>query len=253
MTLPIYSQQQVIDDFVRSHLLFEAKVSNSSSPVLRDSLSDLVRLLMRKLASSATEGQFQGAELLETSIEEVLAHLSQLVGNNTRFLDVYFPLIRERLKYTAQEMVELQAEYRKLAENVMTKIEKEFESTSSSGFNITAFGSNDDIKGFWASPISSEQTTKLDPNYLQSIGQMEGDWFPIEVLVGDIHFVIDDDGSVYVSTENFPRHLVEESYEAITRILAGAYSSAEKDATEGIDDIVDVDGPKGTRTPPPPA
>lgn len=252
MNLAIYSQEQVISDFVQTHLMPETNTSKLSSLILRDSLSDFVRLLMRQAARSTTGMDFQGAALLETSIEKALAHLSQSIGtDNIHVLGHYFPLIRERLKYTAQEMAKLRTEHQKLSENFATKTESRSEVPSSTTFSMTTLRSVDEAQGFWALPVPSDQIIQLDLNYLQSIGQVKGDWFPFEVSVDELNFVIDDDGSVYIPTGHLPEQLVEAQYQKITRVLTGAYIPAKKETTDCVDDIIIGGGPQGIRTPPP--
>ena len=219
MTLIICSQQEVISDFVQHHLRNNAKASELSSLVLRDSLSDLVQVLMRKVAIAETEKKFQGPDLLDSSIDKALADLSQSTRtNNIHLLRNYFATIRKRLKYTAQEIAELQSKYQETSENSETNFKRIFEPDSSTKFNVTALGI-DEVKGFWASPILSDQTIQIDLDYLQNVGQVKGDWFPLEVAIGELNFVIDDDGSVYVSTENFPERLIRSSYKETTRVL----------------------------------
>jgi hypothetical protein len=53
-------------------------------------------------------------------------------------------------------------------------------------------------------------------------GTVRGDWYPYEVQYEDILFIVDDDGSIFVTVENFPERLVvrvrEQLHELARRI-----------------------------------
>ena len=64
----------------------------------------------------------------------------------------------------------------------------------------------------------------MDLDALSARFPLEGEWFPYEVTVEDMVFVVDDDGTVFVSTENFPREVRERARAMLEEIAALLYS-----------------------------
>lgn len=71
-----------------------------------------------------------------------------------------------------------------------------------SPYELFRLGFVDSIEGLLAIPTPDVAT--LDIDRIREEFRTNGDWFPFEVAVDDLVFVLDDDGSLYISTENFP-------------------------------------------------
>jgi hypothetical protein len=74
-------------------------------------------------------------------------------------------------------------------------------------FTVTPLGLLGSVEGLLASPspeVKSLQIERLRDEYSTS-----GEWFPFEVSVENLLFVIDDDGSIFVSTENYPPEMLD--------------------------------------------
>ena len=85
-------------------------------------------------------------------------------------------------------------------------------------FSITELGLLGSVDWFLATPsaeVNSLEIERLRDNYTTN-----GGWFPIEVSVESLLFVIDDDGSIFVSTENYPTEMLDKA-RTILHDLAG--------------------------------
>jgi hypothetical protein len=73
--------------------------------------------------------------------------------------------------------------------------------------------------------VTADQVQEIDVELLlgQQRWQIEGEWFPYEVHADEFVFVIDDDGSIFVSTANLPGELREKASRMIRQIADALY------------------------------
>ena len=158
-----------------------------------------------------------------------MADLSNSISaNNIDFLENYLEIVRENLKYTAKEISELKSRLKELRARRKNVKREAFDPGYSAVFELANLVSEEGIQGFLASLVSTDQIMHIDSKDLQDIGQVRGDWFPFEIKIGEQYFVIDDDGSIYTSTENFPEYLIKNSCKEMEKIVSKIISANEK-------------------------
>lgn len=93
-----------------------------------------------------------------------------------------------------------------------------------SPYELFRLGFVDSIEGLLAIPTPDVAT--LDIDRIREEFRTNGDWFPFEVAVDDLVFVLDDDGSLYISTENFPQEALDRAESVLRRLAPILYSSS---------------------------
>jgi len=90
-------------------------------------------------------------------------------------------------------------------------------------FDIYPLGLREAIYGLLAKP-TGDYEWDIDGLREQEDWQLQGDWFPYELIVDEFIFVIDDDGSIFVSTANLPRELREKAGGLLQRVIRRLYA-----------------------------
>jgi hypothetical protein len=187
-------------------------------------VDELVKQNMRQL-SQQREGIRGWEELLDMAVQRSANQLQREVDSHRLSFDLapYLGHARESLKAAAEEMCGLN---RKLIESKDRKRigEKMPVSTGDSRhhYEVSELGLLESIEGLLATPTAGVAALNVDG--IREAFPTEGDWFPFEVRVDDFLFVIDDDGTVFISTENFPREALERAKTALHRLAEMLYS-----------------------------
>ena len=91
-------------------------------------------------------------------------------------------------------------------------------------FHIAAIGLHDsDIQGLIAAPDS--YPCYVDFSRVAEHCTVQGNWFPFELIVqeptvGTLVFVVDQDGSIHIPTENFPTATLERTRSVLKSLAA---------------------------------
>jgi hypothetical protein len=83
---------------------------------------------------------------------------------------------------------------------------------------VHELGLKEAIQGILVEP--TEQVEEIDIDSIREHGRwrVQGEWFPYAVYANEFVFVIDDDGSVFVSTINLPVELRDKANSIIRQI-----------------------------------
>ncbi len=207
---PILSQQEYLfSKLTQLFIEYREKVSINASTKTNTTVNDifleLIRVHMREVARNTTWQEAKPEDLVDKTINDCLSELNQRLQtdvSNTQFLDL--DEIFNNLKLKAREIVKLSenlaisrrmqkaGERRQLA----TLPEQRVQPTE-----MIEIGLQGAIEGLLIRPLNVHG--KLDLDRLGNDYQLSGDWFPFEIHKGDFLFVVDDDGSIFISTENF--------------------------------------------------
>lgn len=184
------------------------------------SLAELIRDEMRSIARQQRHLP-SSTDLLGLAVERVTGKVEAALNREVIHLDLgkYIANVRKKLRFPAKEIHALSE---KLAEsrNVEKLGEKE-DAVSDSGrhYVIHELGLREAIQGILVEPAEDCREINIDLLSEQPSWQVHGDWFPYEVFAEEFVFVIDDDGSIYVSTANLP-HELREKARALIRDMA---------------------------------
>lgn len=178
------------------------------SSSLEFALADLVRDEMRSIAQR--ERRFpRSADLLGVAIERVTGTIEKALDGENIGVDLnkYIAKVRTTLTYPAKE---IQCLGEKLAESRhIDKLGAKQDVIAESGceFVVHELGLREAIQGLLVEPAEQCQEINVDVIRDQRDWRVEGEWFPYEVFAEEFVFVIDDDGSIFVSTRNLPPEL----------------------------------------------
>lgn len=204
----------------------EAGAAKSYNTAIGCGVDELVKQNMRHL-SQERAGVRGWEDLLDFAVERSAGQLQEeLDSHRLRFdLGPYLDHAKESLEAAAKEMSGLS---RKLMESRERKRigEKTPVSTVDARprYEVSELGLLESIEGLLATPTA--EVAGLNMDGIRDRFTTEGEWFPFEVQVDDFLFVIDDDGSLFISTENFPREVLDRARTVLHRLAEMLYSDA---------------------------
>lgn len=181
---------------------------------------ELVRETMRQLALEQRGGT--RANLLDLAMDQVEQQGQELLAPLMDFsLNPYRASLRQSLKYPAKEMAELAVQ---LGHSRQQRVEETFHrSEAGLSFSIRAVGHSGAIEAFIAAP--TDKKFGLELSRVKESCQVEGEWFPFQVRVGELQYTIDDDGLIYTCTANFPGGLMEQAREELLELANQIYET----------------------------
>lgn len=192
------------------------------SSILKYLSDELIKVNMRKIAqrrgNTFSESQIVDEAIAQTE-REVRSHFQ---GNASFDMKRYTRGARDDLKPLARELFELKGE---LA--AARKTERIGDRAIVAGqmkvpFEIIEIGLRGLIEGMLAMPQVDEFTLSTD--HLEHFMRAEDPRFPIEIQIQDFTYVIDDDGSIYVDTENLPEKLVNHARVTLVELCKKVYT-----------------------------
>lgn len=220
MNLTIVSQKA----FVLYELLkiIQEQRKEGYSSTIEFALAELVREYMRSIAQGH-EYNHRRSSILEQAIKITENKIqNQLKEVNTQFnFTQYFTNIRESLKYPEKEIAELRANLLESKETKRIGERIKINSETISVYEITEIGLCNSLEGLLAFPLKNICEIDIEP--VKKIYDVKGDWFPLEIEIGNLTFIVDDDGTIFVSSENFPEPLVLEAKQTLKRLADQLY------------------------------
>lgn len=220
-------RQRVLDSIVglcRESPNDQKKMTTSTT--LETSIVELVRENMREDARNVRAPIGKG-DLLRAALEqtesEILAAL-EACGVECD-LDQFFEVASKDLRHTAAELSELSTSLIESRKSKRVKDHLVAESATEKSFTIHQIGLEGFPTGLLAKP-AGEESIELDFDALREQVRciFEGDAFPLEVVCDDQVFVVDDDGSVFVSVDGLPANAVERTNGLLRQIGRALYA-----------------------------
>jgi hypothetical protein len=221
MKFKVLSQEELLLNYLVQQIDSSENFAKDSYSLNIDfGLSELTRLYMRKIAQETEYIYEREWDLLSQAIKTTETRIKEKMRNDmTPFkFEKYFKNIRDKLKYVAQEIKELQANLLRSKREERVGQRRKLNEVSRIPIEITELGLSGFTNGLLAQPIffifQEYEMNLQNTNFI-----VEGDWFPFEVKIEDFIFTIDDDGTIFVSVENLPKRLVEQAKDML-QILA---------------------------------
>ena len=213
---------QAHEEFIWSQLVelicqLDDRGEGSYSQMIEFTLQELVRQAMRAVASNP---DYQGkTPVLEQAMQEVQQQLQKRLGDRVEFSwSAYSEGLRQSLKYPAREIAEL-AVSRRQQERRNSRVT--VQTDAGVVVEIIRVGRAEAVEALLVQPQSDRLEVRLDQ--LSELYEVEGDWFPFQVRVEELPFVINSDGGIYTCTHNFPASLLEQAQQAIGRLAQLIY------------------------------
>lgn len=214
MSFRILSQEE----FTLKNLveLIESAMERGStrySSSIECSLTELVKERMRRIVQE--DDLYRSGDILGFAIQDVREKLQELLGARANGFDLspYFNSAKATLKFPARELSDLGNRLRLSRSTKRIGERRRIAEAAQAPFEITEVGLQNLIEALIASPAG--QVYELNLEEVKRSYEVEGDWFPFQIVVEEFEFVIDDDGTVFISTENFPEKLVMEAREIL--------------------------------------
>ncbi|MBD2123408.1 hypothetical protein [Trichocoleus sp. FACHB-262] len=222
MRFKLLSQEEFIlqnvVDLIQSSVV---RGSQTYSSAVEFGLTELVKEQMRRIAQENNTQRLGDA--LELAILDVRQKVDgRLTERHLRFdLRPHIREIETALKYPGKEVTELRGKLARSRGTNRIGERKRIASAAQAPFEITEVGLQNSIEALIAAPVG--QVYELNLEEVRRSYEVEGEWFPFQVIVEEFEFVIDDDGTVFISTENFPEKLVIEAREMLVPLVKLLY------------------------------
>jgi hypothetical protein len=225
MKLRMTSQEQfILNNIIEiiKNLKKRQEEKSIYSSAIEFAISELVRGELRIIARES-EWVVEKENLLHKALKLTKQKVLEKLEKCGISFDItnYFENVEKSLEYPAREVSELRKQLMRSKE--LERFGKKTSSSSETGvsFEITELGLRDSIEGLLACPLA--ETYEIDPEKIKESYEVEGDWFPFHVNIDDFTFIVDDDGTIFVSTENFPKDLISRANEILRRLANQLY------------------------------
>jgi hypothetical protein len=219
-------EQFVVNSLVKlvADLAEKGRARDTYNSAVGNGVDELVRQNLRQLSQDG-RGFRRGEELLSAAIEKSRGQIKRGLDEKRLLLDLsqYLNHAKVSLINPAIELFDLN---RKLVESKSRKrVADKFKAKTHDDrhtYEVSELGLLGSVEGLLATPTSDVKSLNIErvrENY-----STQGEWFPFEVIAGDLLFVIDDDGVIFVSTENFPRDMMEGAMAILHQIAEILYA-----------------------------
>lgn len=230
MQLEVLSQQAyLLSELVKLFGEYSEKATTGAAnevvTTANEIFLELIRLRMREAGRIAALDYRKPNEFLGRIRDDCVEELNQRLHanvRNTQFLDL--DNVVKSLKWTAHEVVQLSRdlatskELQKVGDRrqlLVSHVQR------TQPVEIVEIGLQGAIEGLLVRPLGIHY--RIDFARLGHEYTLSGDWFPFEVTKGDLLFVVDDDGSIFISTENFPVELFNRASAEIQELAQRIY------------------------------
>lgn len=187
--------------------------------VLGDAISELIKLEMRECASADDPGGlYSGETLLHRAIDRVQAKLRGATPN-FEFAE-YVSAAERQLRGPAMELAELQGKLRESKE--LASVGDETIVDGLQPYRVKELGLKGAIEGVLTYPLGD--VVEIDLDRLRQTYSVEGEWFPFQVMSNDCTFILDDDGSLFISTKYLSDVMMKEAKLMLGQIAKVLYS-----------------------------
>lgn len=187
-------------------------------------VDELVRQNLR-LLSQTRQGFRRGEDLLKAAISKSKQQLDSSLSENRLYFNLsqYLDHAKDYLETPAKELVELNKKLMESKDNNRIP-DKSRKNTLDDRYTyeVLELGLLNSIEGLLAVPTGDVKSLNLGT--IRESFPTTGEWFPFEVNVNGLLFVIDDDGSIFVDTENLPRDMLDRIKIALHRVADELYN-----------------------------
>ena len=221
MKLKIYADRTYILNQIREIAgeIEEEHKQSSYSSVIETAISELIKIEMRELAHrDQPDPWYSGERILFQAIDSVRNNL--LAVKPGFDFSEYFKAAERKLRAPAMELSDLRTKLR--ASKELARIGQETSVEGLQAYQIKELGLTGAIEGLLIYPLSD--VVEIDLDRLRDAYMVEGEWFPYQVKSHDFTFVIDDDGSIFTSTEHFSDRMILDAKQILKKIADNLYS-----------------------------
>jgi len=200
--------------------MLEEKGANSAEEfdsTIDFAITELTKIHLRNQAQFYDRRFQEGKDVFERAINEVAESIQERIPQFK--LNKRYRMSLQELRYPASEIFELTSELWESKETNRIGSRISLPPEGNNSYEIIEVGLTGYIEGLLARPVIGSAILDLDKLRAQNFS-IKGDWFPFEVSIDELIFTIDDDGTIFVSTENFPERLMSEAKAQLASLVA---------------------------------
>ena len=226
----IFSQEELLmqtfTDLVRNILAEEVETYNV---MLAEYLTELVKERLVKLGEAEMGLMARGGPLDQAYREAVHRLQERLTLYEIRFdFRRYQETVCEPLKALSREVTLLQTALRESRRQERVPFKVPIEVGEQVAFQIFAVGSAVDGETEALVAMPTSQQCSLDFHQVREECDVDGFWFPFQLSyqdseIGELIFVVDQDGSVGIYTNNFPEEILRKVRKHLKEIAGKLY------------------------------
>lgn len=185
----------------------DGNYSNQFDSTIDYAIVELTKIKLRDLAQLGDRRFKENKDALNIASNAVQEEIQK---RNPQFvINKNYRKSLHSLSYPALEIMELTNELSRSRE--IERIGNRISLPNSNNiYEIVQIGLSGSIEGLLAKPVSECVLIDLD-NFKEQHYDINGEWFPFEIMVEDFIFILDDDATIYISTDNFPERLLSEA------------------------------------------
>ncbi len=202
------------------------------SQLLAEVYAELMRTLLVQQAVAGT-GLARPESLLYQASFAIERRVQERLGAVHFDWSRYKDHLGETFKAPAKEILALQEALKAARRREELPLDAPSECGDQVPFHIAAIGlHHSDIQGLIAAPDS--YPCYLDFSRVTESCTVQGNWFPFELIVqapavGALVFVVDQDGSIHIPTENFPTETLQRTRHVLKSLAARLHTTDETD------------------------
>jgi len=199
---------------------FKQSGSTTSNTIIEFALAEAVKDHLRESARKGVVTS-SGRTFLNNAIAEVGLGLKEELGyifDTTR----YFDRIKKKLSFPSKFISERLEDYDRFKGDAEIAPSREEVLESGVAIEIVHVGFHDAIEGLFLSPCSPWEDLRIED--LSDEYRIDGDNFPFEIWLDSMNYVLDYDGTIFVSTEHLPQRQVPEIEERLINLAEHLYS-----------------------------
>lgn len=217
---PVYSQRAFLGDTISALIRGEQAVE----PTVADNLLEdcLISLVLEEMCDIVQAQGKVGWRNAATVLDQALDAIErQLYQPDAGQWSQYWQRVRETLKQPASHLEDLQARLLRVDREGIPQRQR-FEEGVEVPFEILYVP---EIASLIAIPVGNRCYIDLDRVQTQETWVVSGEYFPFEVQVRDLTFVVSSAGEIILQTRNFPDSLVRELMDTLRDVAQTLYIS----------------------------
>ncbi len=198
------------------------------SSTIELALTELVRATMRTIAQENIQRGSRRVQLLLEAIDMTELQIKEYFDlgkkdfNIDEYLKMYHDNIKKHLKYAGQEIENLTSRLMDSRERSRIGDRQRQKTKKGVLFEVINIGLREMIEGILVRPINKGIGINIDT--AKTKYDVKGDWYPFAITINRFTFVADDDGTIFVSTDNLPHDLVYEAREILNQLASDLYT-----------------------------
>ncbi len=226
-----FSQEELLLQTLTDLILAtETQEAVSYNAMIAEYLGELIKERLVKLAEAEMAWTTRGW-LLEQAYAEAVRRLQQRLASHERQFNFrrYQEAVCEELKPLAKEAAAMQGALKEARRTGKIRFKVPIEVGAQLAFQIFEVGSPRDGETEALVAMPTSQQCYLDLHAIQEECNIRGAWFPFELIyrnptIGELAFVVDQDGSIGIYTNNFPTEILRRVRVILKAIAGKLYS-----------------------------